>query len=268
MGTVADTGAKLKEARVKAGRTLEEMARETRIHIKFLTELEEGRDFSLTPVYRRTFLRTYARSLGLDPDDLQSAEADAPPEAARVQRRSVLADLPDTPPVEKAVASPVSRNPFAEKSQIRTMMVVVVLLVTALVMSVKWLGSGEVGDGTVQQPAAGADSSVGPGRISAIARDSGGALRAGRVGAPDSLELHATTVESVWVHVVIDNDSTLEFTLPPRYALTLRARDNFLLAVGNPAGLSLTLNGRKMDVLGDGNRPRKNIFLSRKSLAD
>ncbi len=215
MGAAADTGAMLKDARVKAGRTLEDLARETRIHIKFLTELEEGAGFSLTPIYRKTFLRTYARALGLDPDDLPADEPPAPPVAAETPRRSVLADLPDVPPVEMGVATPVSRNPFAEKTQIRTMIVVVVLLVTALVMSVKWLGSGEGGPGASPMPSQNGDSLRGAGGLPALARDSAGALKAGRIGAADSLMLQATTVESVWVHVVIDNDSTVEYHPSP-----------------------------------------------------
>ncbi len=268
MGNASDTGNRLKEARVKAGMTLDELARATRIHIKYLSELEDGSNFSLPAVYRRTFVRTCARELGLDPDDLTIDEPADPSAGATAQQRSLLFELSDEPPVEKSVTSPVSRNPFAEKSQIRTMAVVVILLLTALVMSVKWLGSDRDEPGAVHLRANDADSSARAGRLPAFARDSRGALQAGRTGPADSLVLQATTTESVWVHIVIDNDSTLEYTLPPKYSLTLRARDNFLLAVGNPAGLSISLNGRKMDVLGDGSRPRKNIFLSRKSLPD
>ncbi|HLF15680.1 MAG TPA: RodZ domain-containing protein [Bacteroidota bacterium] len=268
MGAASDTGKTLKEARVKAGRTLEDLARATRIHIKYLSEIEEGTDFSLPAVYRRTFVRTCARELGLDPDDLPTDEPAEASGAETARPRSVLSELSDQPPVEKGVTSPVSSNPFAEKSQIRTMAVVVILLVTALVMSVKWLGSDGDEPGAAQFRDDGSDSSGQDARIRAFARDSGGALHSGRTGPVDSLVLRATTTESVWVHIVIDNDSAVEYTLPPRYALTLRARENFLLAVGNPAGISISLNGRKMDVLGDGSRPRKNIFLSRKSLPD
>ena len=84
----------------------------------------------------------------------------------------------------------------------------------------------------------------------------------------DSLVLVATTTESVWVHIVIDNASEVEYTLPPNYAVTIKARDNFLLAVGNPGGMKLALNGKSLDILGESGRPKKNILVSRKLLAD
>lgn len=265
MGTAADIGRSLREAREGAGRTIEELSGVTRIHATFLTAIEEGSAISLGEVYRKTFVRTYARELGLDPDALIVEEPRAVPPAADAAPRSAFAELPAGPPVEEGVASPVSRNPFAEQSQIRTMAVVVILLVAALVMSVKWLGSeGDRQPAAEERPAGRPETPRGE-RLQAFARDSAGGDAA---GAADSLVLRATTTESVWVHIVIDNDSTIEYTLPPSYSLTLRARDNFLLAVGNPAGLAISLNGRKMDVLGEGNRPRKNIFLSRKSIPE
>ena len=265
MGSAADIGRRLREAREAAGKTIDELSLSTRIHATFLRAIEEGGEISLGPVYRKTFIRTCARELGLDADELVIEETVESSAAAEPAQRSAFAELSDAPPVEAGVASPVSRNPFAEKSQIRTMAVVVILLVTALVMSVKWLGAGNDEPAAVQERPEGQSPSPEAERLPAFARDSAGGRQR---GVADSLVLRATTTESVWVHIVIDNDSTLEFTLPPSYALTLRARDNFLLAVGNPAGLALSLNGRKMDVLGEGNRPRKNIFLSRKSIPE
>jgi cytoskeletal protein RodZ len=271
VGAAGETGRILKDARTAAGRTLEDLARATRINEKYLSEIEEGVEFSLPVVYRRTFVRTCAKELGVDPDSLPEDEPDTAPGTGPgdAGRRSAFSDLTAEPPVEEGVTTPVSRNPFAEKSQIRTMAIVVVLLVTALVMSVRWLGPDGGEPGSVDSRMAGPAGRSGGERPASLPREGGvGALQTGRSLPADSLVFKATTTESVWVHVVIDNDSAVEFTLPPRYGITLKARDNFLLTVGNPAGLSIFLNGRKMEMPGDGNRPRKNIFLSRKSLPE
>jgi cytoskeletal protein RodZ len=267
MSGPGETARILREARAASGKSLEELAAATRINARFLAEIEGGTGFSLPAIYRRTFVRTYARALGIDPETLPP---DSPPEPVSVPSPAERAESPalaQGPPVEVVMTSRPGSNPFAEKSQLRTMGIVVALLVTALYFSVRWFASGP--DDRPPDPAGAAvaetTAAPRPDRLPAFSAGPGGTVAASPV---DSLVLHATTTESVWVHIVIDNDSTIEYTLPPRYAITLRAKDNFLLAVGNPAGLSVTLNGRKLDVLGAGSRPVKNVFLSRKSLTD
>jgi len=258
-----------KAARTGAEKTLEQMAAETQINIRYLREIEEGETFSLPEIYRKTFIRTYAKALGLDVDEIlgQLEETD---DADTGSEAPPAAEPADGPPVEPTLASPIFSTPLTDHSQMRTMAIVVIFLLTALVLAVRWLGSGE---GDTAAPA----TAVAPGRtapekpggnLSAFNQDReapGSETPAGARG--DSLVLVATSSESVWVHIVLDNDSAVEYTMPPRYSLTLRAAENFLLAVGNPAGLSISLNGRRLDILGDGNRPKKNILLSRKSLA-
>jgi transcriptional regulator with XRE-family HTH domain len=264
-----ETGRILKEARLAAGRSLDDMAQATRINVRYLAEIEEGSGFSLPGIYRRTFVRTYARALGVEPGALPHDTPAAPDALAATAAREDAPVIADGPPVEEVVTSRLGRNPFAEKSQLRTMAIVVSLLLTALVFSVKWFGSGpDDGADVAPAPAAGTTTDPRQERLPAFSAGGGARGPTGSGPAADSLVLQATTTESVWVHIVIDNDSTLEYTLPPRYVITLRAKDNFLIAVGNPAGLSVSLNGRKMGALGTGNRPVKNVFLSRKSLTD
>jgi cytoskeletal protein RodZ len=256
----------LKEARISAGKTLAQMSEETQINARYLGEIEEGGDFSLPEVYRRTFSRTYAKALGVDVEELlePGEEGDA---SERGGDEPSVPDVPAGPPVESTTASPMFAGPLSDRSQLRSMAIVVVFLVTALILAVKWLGSGS-GDEVLTGSDQTARSRPGE-NLSAFNQDrqARGAEPSGGRPAADSLVLVAASTESVWVHVVIDNDSAVEYTMPPRYSVTLRAAENFLLAVGNPAGLSISLNGRRLDILGDGNRPKKNILLSRKTLA-
>jgi transcriptional regulator with XRE-family HTH domain len=253
---------RLKEARIAKGLSLEDLSAATRINVKFLAEIESGEESSLPKVYRRTFIRSCAKELGLDPVELFELEA---PETEELPDEPRETEFSFEPPVEKSVVSPVLKNPFAERSQVRTMAIVVIFLLTALFLSIQWLGSDdpESGQSTADTPVA----VVQRPDLTAFPRGSGGDDPA----APrftDSLILRATTTESVWVQIVLDNVSNVEYTLPPNYTITLKAKENFLLTVGNPAGLKITLNGRRLDVLGDGNRPKKDIFLSRKLLTD
>ncbi|MGI4810090.1 MAG: helix-turn-helix domain-containing protein [Janthinobacterium lividum] len=64
-------GAELRAARLRLGWTLEEVAQGLRIRLPFLEAIEEGRIGDLPgSAYAVGFVRTYANSLGLDPDEV------------------------------------------------------------------------------------------------------------------------------------------------------------------------------------------------------
>ncbi|MGE0058210.1 MAG: helix-turn-helix domain-containing protein [Dehalococcoidia bacterium] len=68
---MAELGNTLSRARRARGITLEDAERDTHVSRRYLTALE-NEDFSVfpAPVYARGFLRTYARYLGVNPDEL------------------------------------------------------------------------------------------------------------------------------------------------------------------------------------------------------
>ncbi|HEX2941686.1 MAG TPA: helix-turn-helix domain-containing protein, partial [Rhodopila sp.] len=64
-------GADLREARERLGWSLEDVAFGLRIRYVYLEALEAGRLSALpSPAYAFAFIRTYARTLGLDPDEI------------------------------------------------------------------------------------------------------------------------------------------------------------------------------------------------------
>ncbi len=78
-----EIGSSLREARLRQGRELEEIAAATMIRVRYLEALEQER-FDVLPIgpYRASFLREYAEFLGLD-GDLYVSEYElriAPPE--------------------------------------------------------------------------------------------------------------------------------------------------------------------------------------------
>src|SRR4051812_50134760 len=68
---MAELGNTLSRARRARGLTLEDAERDTHVSRRYLNALELE-DFSVfpAPVYARGFLRTYARYLGLNPEEL------------------------------------------------------------------------------------------------------------------------------------------------------------------------------------------------------
>jgi cytoskeletal protein RodZ len=70
----------LRQARLEKGKSLEEIAEETKIRVRYLQAIEEGR-FDLLPghFYTRGFIKSYAEAVGLDPDELLASYL--PPES-------------------------------------------------------------------------------------------------------------------------------------------------------------------------------------------
>lgn len=68
---MTELGTMFKEARIKLGLTINEMAERTKIRSEFLTAIEEE-NFHQLPgeAYVRPFIRTYARALSLDEKEI------------------------------------------------------------------------------------------------------------------------------------------------------------------------------------------------------
>ncbi len=111
---MANIGATLRDARVKRGLTVEQVAQETRISNRFLQALEaEQFDALPAPVYVRGFLRSYANFLRLDPAPLL-VELDRVP-----AMREAVSRHAEPPPGGRA-APQRPADPFARATAPRT----------------------------------------------------------------------------------------------------------------------------------------------------
>ncbi len=126
-GEAARLGEQLRDARIALGLSIEDMAASLRIRRVYLAALEEGRVRELpAPAYVLGFVRTYARALGLDDDDMVRRFREAA--SATPQRRSDLV-FPEPVP-ERGIPAGV------------VVMAGVVLVVGAYMAWFQWSGSG------------------------------------------------------------------------------------------------------------------------------
>src|SRR5215472_10450294 len=91
-------GERFRSAREARGLALSDVSEQIRIRSVYLAAIEEGNWSAIgAPVYVRGFLRTYARFLGLDPEEVVAAFNSAPvssqPVAAATERSSRSAPL-------------------------------------------------------------------------------------------------------------------------------------------------------------------------------
>jgi cytoskeleton protein RodZ len=126
-GEAARLGEQLRDARIALGLSIEDMAASLRIRRVYLAALEEGRVRELpAPAYVLGFVRTYARALGLDDDDMVRRFREAASSAP--QRRTDLI-FPEPVP-ERGIPAGV------------VVMAGVVLVVGAYMAWFQWSGSG------------------------------------------------------------------------------------------------------------------------------
>ena len=90
---------RFRDARVLAGLSFADVERDTRINRTYLEAIEDGRFTDIpAPVYARGFVRSYARYLGLDPEEAVAAMPKLPPplglEPMPGLRRTVAPALP------------------------------------------------------------------------------------------------------------------------------------------------------------------------------
>lgn len=89
---VESIGARLHKARLKKKATIEQVYKDTKIHPKILTALEEDRhDEFLNPTYIKAFLKSYCRYLDLDANkiiaDYDVVRKEPPKEALNIQQK-------------------------------------------------------------------------------------------------------------------------------------------------------------------------------------
>lgn len=150
----------LRDQRVRAGLTPVDVERDTRINRVYIEALEDARfDVLPAPVYARGFMRSYAKYLGVDPEEAAAAvPRDLPPPAG-------LEPMPGlrrtAPPALPAVNAPV----------LITAGVALVLVVAALLIAPR-LGGGDGLD--VPEGTATATATLPPGSTSTAASTAAG----------------------------------------------------------------------------------------------
>jgi cytoskeletal protein RodZ len=111
-------GAQLREARERAGLELSDVAARTHVRKAYLEALEnENLDALPEDVYARNFLRLYARTVGLDPNDALTRFAEL---RSRATGRTTLGGRPDpspraTPPPPTRAAPPTAESAPVER---------------------------------------------------------------------------------------------------------------------------------------------------------
>ncbi|MDI6766288.1 MAG: DUF4115 domain-containing protein [Bacteroidota bacterium] len=261
MKTIGD---KLRNARETQGRSLDDIALATRIDRKYIDDIEHGLIPALPMIYIRAFIKAYAVQVGLNPNELlDSGELSTIEHTASIKSdsTSTKSEIPANQPVSKI--EPRTQKKFRYRQQLILFALIIIILLGFLI-SMLWLRDTPASSVTEEisfsdvikeheskmKPMTSITDSVTD--IANIKSTS---------GKNDSLWLESVSSESVWVRINIDGITLNEYLFPPFYRKKWKAKQYFIVSVGNGAAVSFSLNGNRLGPLSTIRKPMRNVQL-------
>lgn len=225
-----ELGTELRKARERAGFSLPDLAARTRIPLKSLRAIEEH-DFASVPpgIFVRSFIRSYAREVGVDP-------ADAIAEY-RAMTEPVAVSAPDHK--DNAVVDDDLRGSSFDPELLTSRPAWgYALIAAALLIGV--ISMNRYGASENPQPAA-ADALV-TDSVAPVSRPMGTA------GTGVHLEMRAQG--PCWIKAVADGQTVIARVLQPGETQSVTGQRDIVVRVGDPAAISYSINGRPGEPLG------------------
>ncbi len=231
-------GETLRRERELRGVSLREIADSTKISVRFLQALETDRlDVLPGGLFRKAFVRQYARHVGLDPE--------------RMVAEFLYAHGEEKPP-----SAPPPRR-FAIPQGAVTLLGATVL--------VAWLAYPRVARDDSPEDASPKPPAPVPHEVVYPRAAPAGANQVS-AGDPSQLTLSLTAEQECWVQVTVDGESVLNRVLAAGETQTLAAEGEIVLSVGNAGGVSFRVNDQPGVPLGRSGEVKRNIVITKQSL--
>jgi len=229
-------GQRFRAAREARGMSLPDVAGQIRIRSVDLAAIEDESWSTIgAPVYVRGFLRTYARFLGLDPEEAVAAFNRTQPAPAQSSRAQ-------TPQAADERAPRHAAPPRRGSAVIWIASVVAVLLIAFVVYNALTLRQGAT-------PPTNVAGSAAPSPVTQLpATQVPAAPRAVRAaGGANSLALVFSAPS--WLRVTVDGNVSMEGTFPAGTSKTFHGK-NALVRLGNAGGVEIYVDGKDVGKLG------------------
>ncbi len=249
--------AELRHAREGKKMSLADIADATLINVKLLEAIEQGKISILPQAYVRAFIREYASAVGLDPAATMRRFDEA---IARGAAEQPPADLPrpSRTPAAGAAAAWESHQLLTPRNATIAGGVVLVVLVVILIANMITPQAAPPApeipfQSVVKEPER---------------RNAPPPAQILQHSAPpiDSLTLFAAVTDTVWAAVAIDSLPPREYLFRPGNRASWRARDRFMLTLGNAGGIQFTLNKKPLGALGRRGSVVHNLPITRQHL--
>jgi cytoskeleton protein RodZ len=234
-------GERFRAAREARGLTLSDVAEHIRIRSVYLAAIEDESWASIgAPVYIRGFLRTYARFLGLDPEEVVAefnGEASVPPSP------------PPTPPgtpktTYLADEQPPSRmlSPLIWIASLVAVVLIAIVVYNEATLRARQTAAALPSNTPAVSPAASATALAAATTESPIASPSPSPL-----AGPNTLEVRISAPS--WLRVTVDGNVSMEGTFPAGTVRQFHGKIA-MLRIGNAGGVEIIVDGKSLGKLG------------------
>lgn len=254
----------LRKERESRAITLSDIARKTRINIKYLEALEQGAFDVLPQTYIRAFIKSYAEAVGISPDRLLYSY-----DVIVTQKYSGAEPAEDETIRSPLVPTKEKESVIEREKNIRLLLIIAGFAVVTAVLIFVFVDTFRSTltptivpetpfmeivkeQDSVQLPPAVADTVV--------------IERPVVPAAPDSLRLRVIALDSVWITIIRD-------TLPPRSGYmrkgryrTYYAEKEFRISLSDAGSVRLLLNGKETEPLGQSGERIRNKRITSEQL--
>jgi len=256
-------GQKLKEARMKQGIILDQIASKTKINLKFLEYIEEGNlgAIKFEEPFIRAFLTEYCQTIGLDAKEILS-EYERLKYGTNVEKNkkekgiNQITDerafeiVEDYNEINSENLGNIDETTLSIAKK-RAIIILILLLILAFFIGIFYRTLMKEKSETIIKETKNEEALPTVDIEQAkemLKRKEEKKVQPKR----DSLLLTIFAKDSCWVKIEVDSvkERTIEFLLYPNTKKTLKAERRFDLNVGNSRVLELTLNGKKLEFEG------------------
>lgn len=252
-----DIGSELRGARERAAFSLEDLFSRTRIPLRHLRSIEQN-DFSKVPpgIFVRSFIRTYAREVGLDPAALIA------------EYRAMTEPVVETPPEPKNDAGDgherrpsafwgprvLDPNMLTSRPGLGYALIALALLLVVIGMN-RYLASDRTEVSAAERTVTRAVSSdaVQVSTTGSAAPAGSPAEAVSTTGSAVQIVVHAEDL--CWIRAVADGQTVIARLLQPGERHSIAAHRDIVIRVGDPAAISYSVNGQPGQPLGPARVP-------------
>ncbi len=258
-------GEELKQTRLEKKMSLMDISAETRISLRFLEAIERGQFQILPQTYVRAFLREYALMLDLDPSDIMQRYNSARQGISSRKSDELTSQhlsLQDTMSTGYLKNQIFSLSPLQRNIAFGIFIVAAIALIIILANVNRSLDSDKP---VMEVPF---DHVVRESEAASIPSLSAAVDSAPIIVAPlkDSLRLEITTLDSVWISLLIDGKKGEEHLFGANRKRMWTAKERFVVTMGNAGGAIFQLNGKDIGSLGKRGAVVRNAVITEANL--
>ncbi|GAB6156726.1 helix-turn-helix domain-containing protein [Desulfosporosinus burensis] len=252
---MAGEGQMLRTARENKEWSFTDTEEITKIRVRYIQALEEENYGILPgPTYAKGYLRTYAKQLGLNSDEIIALYSAA-----------LTPDVASAPPVLKTLqVSPKSRPLWVRPAIIGG---VAVLMLIAYAAKGFYSPENAIPDTPYTAPPLISAPKTDTATTSPPSNASESSLQTIPPNTQDGLTAQLVFTQPCWIEVRIDGQAPFQGTFAAGTSKEVKGTEKIeLVSIGNAGGLTVTLNGRALPILGKAGEVRRNVVLTKDML--